>query len=542
MRKTFILTIIFLSCACAISANTELDKLYNTLDSLINVKDAIIKSKEDKIESIKTTLADRHITDAERYDINNLLYNEYVALKYDSAFKYVERNIQLSLKMNDTHRYNQSLLNKVHILAVSGLFDEAENILRTINPKLLIGEDLVQYYNKYVDLNIFKAEFSNGTQYYQSYIDKAMEYRKMILSKVPQSSYTYAFTQASYICQLGDYKQARAILTRYLPKLKAGNRQYSIITSTLAFFCGYNNDTKMRKKYLILSAISDVEGGILENNAMRELSSMLLTEGDIDRAYKYLNISINDANTYGTRLRNAQAAQLIPLVISAYHTKQEAQSKRTMTLLALTLVVTLMLIIALAAVANLIKRYMRANNRVNNINNELNVAVSKLEHANKSMREANSIKEEYIGRFLELSSTLIDNADKQRKRENRMAREHKLEDLYIELKSAQFITDNTRLFYQNFDSAFLNIYPNFVEKANKLLEPTTQILPKAGEKLSTELRILALIRLGITDNNKIAGILRSSLTTIYTYRSKLKSRAINKENFEDLIKKIDSYV
>ena len=147
------------------------------------------------------------------------------------------------------------------------------------------------------------------------------------------------------------------------------------------------------------------------------------------------------------------------------------------------------------------------------------------------MTESNKIKDEYLGRFLELSSTLIDRAENQRKLENRLARDKKLAELYTELKSAKYITE---------DTAFLNIYPSFITEVNKLLSKENVIDPK-DEKLTTELRILALIRLGITDNQKIASILRSSITTIYTYRSKLKAKAIDKTTFEEKIKLIEAY-
>src|SRR3712207_7162278 len=100
--------------------------------------------------------------------------------------------------------------------------------------------------------------------------------------------------------------------------------------------------------------------------------------------------------------------------------------------------------------------------------------------------------------------TTLFRSEQERKHQNRLARDHKLPELYASLKDSSFMTENTRLFYRNFDSAFLNIYPHFVAKVNELLMPEGQIELRQGEKLSTELRILALIRLGITDNQRIS--------------------------------------
>ena len=178
------------------------------------------------------------------------------------------------------------------------------------------------------------------------------------------------------------------------------------------------------------------------------------------------------------------------------------------------------------------------NKQVVVMNHQLNEAVENLSKVNAQISETNSIKEEYIARFLELVSKFIDRVDERRKLYNRLAREKRMEELYTELKNSDFIQTATRHYYLNFDTAFLNIYPNFVMEVNLLLRPDGQIEPKGDERLTTELRILALIRLGITDNARISSILRASLTTVYTYRSKLKARALDHDGFENAVKKI----
>jgi hypothetical protein len=168
-----------------------------------------------------------------------------------------------------------------------------------------------------------------------------------------------------------------------------------------------------------------------------------------------------------------------------------------------------------------------------------------IETVNTQMKEANCIKEEYIGRFLELSSMLLSNTEQRMKQLNRLARERKLEELYAELKTMEPVNTGIRTFHSHFDTAFLNIYPHFISEVNKLLTPENQFITDndgaTAKRLTTELRILALIRLDITDNQEIADILRSSITTIYTYRSKLKAKALNKETFEDDVRKIATY-
>ena len=173
------------------------------------------------------------------------------------------------------------------------------------------------------------------------------------------------------------------------------------------------------------------------------------------------------------------------------------------------------------------------------MNARLGDTVGQLNESNGLLREREKIKEEYIARFLTLSSRFIDRGEEQRKALYRLFRDRKHEDLLRELKSTHHGNENARLFYENFDNAFLNIYPTFVDEVNNLLQEGGKIEVRQGKRLTTESRVLALIRLGITDNQSIANILRASLTTIYTYRSKLKARAISKDDFEDQVKVID---
>ena len=198
---------------------------------------------------------------------------------------------------------------------------------------------------------------------------------------------------------------------------------------------------------------------------------------------------------------------------------------------------------------SLIRKRRKDNEKISQMNveqshniEELQILNSQFSILNSQMKEANRIKDEYIGRFLELSSNLIHRGEERTKLLNRLARDRKLEDLYAELKSPKAINEGIRIFHQNFDTAFLNIYPDFICEVNRLMTDGNAFeVNENSKKLTTELRVLALIRLGITDNQKIADILRSSLTTIYTYRSKLKSRARIRETFEDDIQHIATY-
>lgn len=529
---------LWLVCPTA-SAQTE-QQLFDRLDSLLADSRRIADRKLDRIESLRRLQWQAGMSRERMYDLNDRMYEEYKAFRYDSAYKYVGRNIALARSLGDSHRYNVSVMKLVHILSVAGLFDQAEKQMAAIDTLTLTGDDRLAYYQHYCDLYLFNSEFTTGTDFFDANLRRTQQFRAAIIREAPPQSLLMISYKASYTAEYGKVREAADMLTAYLRRsqLRSGDRDYSILTSMIAYFYYKLDEPSSRKRYLLLSAISDVQGAVMENNSLRELSSMLFDEGDYDRAYRYLHRSIEDATFYGTRLRNIQASQLIPKVVEAYQASKTRQTHIMYGLLALLGVAVVFLIVALAFTRLYLHRYREASRQVSRMNQQLGDTVDQLRRSNRLLEEGSDIREQYIGRFLDLSSTLMDRAEEYRRQANRLARDGKMKELYDLLKGSNFSDENKSLFYENFDTAFLNIYVDFVEKVNLLLEPEGRIYPK-DERLSTELRILALIRLGITETQKIASILRSSISTIYTYRSKLKARALDKDNFERQIAEID---
>jgi cell division protein FtsB len=364
---------------------------------------------------------------------------------------------------------------------------------------------------------------------------------------VPHDDVNYLLTLAETYADDKKPEQAIKLLNQLMRLYRSGDRLYSIITSTMSFHYSQMGDKERQLQYLIKSAESDLEGCIRENTALRAIADRLFDEGDIDRAYRYMRVAVDDANFYGTRLRNIQASHIVPKILDAYQTKQDRNRRNMMWLLGAISLIAALLVVGVIAIYQLLKRYRRLNEQKRAINEQLQLVnaqlgdtVEQLNESNGLLREREQLKEQYIARFLTLSSRFIDRGEEQRKALYRLYRDRKTEDLARELKSTAHGNENAQLFYENFDNAFLNIYPNFVDEVNKLLQEDGKIEVKQGKRLTTEARVLALIRLGITDNQSIANILRASLTTIYTYRSKLKARALNKDDFEASVKAIDA--
>ena len=516
------------------------------LDSLIAVQPHIVAEKETRLAQMKADLA-AEATVLGRYGIMRRLYEEYAAYQYDSAYAYVSQCISLAQAMGDAARLNESRLNLAHILSTACLMEQARQMLAQIDTAQLTPDQFITYYRTRTDLLIYQAEYMQGTRYADEAVRQLIAVRQRVAAlDGPKDNVSYLITRAESLADGGNQQQAIDLLATLLPRYKSGDRMYSIITSTMSFHYFQLDDRDKQMEYLIKSAESDLEGCIRENTSLRAIADRLFDEGDIDRAYRYMRVAVDDANFYGTRLRNIQASGIVPKILNAYQTKQEQDSRKMMWLLGVISLIALLLVGGVIAIYQLLKRYRRLNEQkkaineqLRHVNGQLHDTVEQLHESNALLQEREKLKEEYIARFLALSSRFIDRGEEQRKALYRLYRDRKTEELARELKSTHSGNENAQLFYENFDNAFLNIFPNFVDEVNKLLQEGGKIEVKQGKRLTTESRVLALIRIGITDNQSIANILRASLTTIYTYRSKLKARALGKDSFETQVKGID---
>ena len=544
IRFLLVPVLLFLATTCSASQQSN-QALYHTLDSLIANYNQLTAEKERRVTNIKDGVRGIKLSPEQQYDLNQRLYDEYVAYKFDSAFYYIEKNVNALSASADYDRFAASAVRMAHILAVTGLFDRARRLLDKANPDSISDQQKIAYYTQQSELNLYRSEMAQSTIYFYDYIKRAQYYRQLVMQIAPKDSYDYVFNRATYICEAGDTEEAIRILEAYLDKTEQGTRIYSIITSTLAFFYQNKGVSEKQEYYLLLSAISDERSAIRENNSLRSLSELLMDRGNYDDAYRYLLQAISEAKFYGSRIRLMQVGRMAPQILQLYDAERTRTQQRTSLLLMVISIISIILAGIIVYTLILYRKKHAAGLKIIEMNKMLASHSEEIESVNTQMKEANRIKEEYIGRFLELSSQLISDSEQRLKQLNRLARERKLEELYAELKTMEPVNKGIRKFHSHFDTAFLNIYPNFISEVNNLLNPECRFdVEQDGtpvKHLSTELRVLALIRLDITDNQEIADILRSSITTIYTYRSKIKARAINKESFEDDVRKIATY-
>ena len=544
-----IVNVLFLFLCVSVWGNSQVDSLLNVLDRTIVTSDAFENAKNERIDLIREGLSRNGITEEDRYRIYDILFQEYEAYISDSARHYAKLSFDIGRVAGNQTWLNESKIKQANLYATAGLYPEAVELLQSVDKQHLSSQGLIEYYLAFEHTYLYQTEYVTGDEIMGKYINLMYIYRDSALLVLPENSYQYIITKSPKFIDEQRIQEAQDLLMSYLPQLKFGTRNYSVVTSILAFVheCAGNHD--QRKNYLIRSAISDIQAVVKENNSLRALSEILYGEGQVARADQYVKISLEDANFYNARLRNIQASKMLPIIDSAYQREKEVQSRKLQSMLLIISVLSLFLMVAVIYVilqmrklTKARKQVVQANEELQKLNSELREANVQQQLTNNSLTEANYIKEEYVGRFMGLCSTYIDKLESYRRMLNKKASSGKVDELYKTLKSTRLIEDELKEFYRNFDASFLNIYPGFVANFNKLLPPEEQIIPKQDECLTTELRIFALIRLGITDSSKIAEFLRYSITTIYTYRSKLKNKSLYKDNFEEKVMEIGAFV
>lgn len=530
------------------NAEAQTDSLLIALDRTIAGSERFEEQKNVRIVLIKEELRLPHLLDTDLFRIYNRLFQEYESYNCDSACHYINLSIAVARQAGYAGRLNELMIRKANVLATTGLYPEALQLLREVNPKELSDEGMADYYLAFANTYLYQAEYTSDNEYAHRYLDSMQAYRDSALLYLPEGSYRYVITKVPALIDEGRMNEAEKVLHAHLAHHQSGTRDYSVLTSILAFLYQQNDNPEQQKIHLIRSAISDIQAVVKENNSLRALAELLYEEGQLARANHYMKVSVEDANSFNARLRNIQASKMLPMIDSAYQKERDAQRNQLQSLLLIISVLSVFLMAAVIYVIVQMRRVGRARRKVIEINKQLKLLNSELtgannrQHlANSMLSEANHIKEEYIGRFLGLCSAYIEKLEAYRRMLNRKAAAGQVEELYKTLKSNRFIEDELREFYVNFDASFLNIFPDFVERFNTLLPPEERIVPKQGERLTTELRIFALIRLGISDSRRIAGFLRYSITTIYTYRSKLRNRSLYKDSFEEEVMKIGAF-
>lgn len=284
-------------------------------------------------------------------------------------------------------------------------------------------------------------------------------------------------------------------------------------------------DHEKEKQYLAISATADLKKAVKSHIALRKLAILLYKEGDINRAYNYIKCSMEDATFCGARFRIMEISEILPIINAAYDKKVGQEKEKLFRYLILISALSFILVISLLFIWRQLKKLSSAKKSIKNMYEDMRLMNENLDELNKKLSESNHVKEEYIGSIFNLCSTYIDKMESYRINLNRNLVSSRMEEVR-KMTGSTLIPDELKEFFGHFDAIFLNIYPNFIDEFNALLADKEKITPKAGDILTPELRVFALIRLGITDSSRIASFLHYSPQTVYNYKLKIRNKLL----------------
>lgn len=472
-----------------------------------------------------------------KYAIEKELFAGYQSFVVDSALLYAQKKLSLAQRLNDAEELSYSYLDVASMLIKGGNYKEANEVLQRLNVRNASSNLRNYYYTVNQDLYTTLQTVSLTANERKLYNEKSSLYKDSILSLKLDPS---VWVVTDRMMDKHRYKDALQILLKEYPTLNVDDRRMAYVAYSISDIYRLMGNREKEKQYLIVSAIADIKSAVKEYISLRRLATLLYEDGDIERSYLYMKRALEDAIYCNARLRVIEVSDIMPIINKAYEDKTQREKHVTLLALVSISVLSLMLI----GLVFLLRRQMKKlsitqralrdkNAELYKLNDVLSKTNDALSESNDSLSEASRIKDMYIAQFMTECSTYIDKMELYRKQLRKVATTGSKAELLDILKSPTFIEKEVDAFFATFDTTFLSLFPNFVHDFNQLLLPESQVVNKKDKRLNTELRICALIRLGISDNERLAAFLRCSKATIYSYRSRTRLKSLQPDLFEE---------
>ena len=552
--KHLLLTLLLFVGTLSSAKLTAQDAILKELDQMLATADNFVKVREAHIANIESMLNTQGITPMQKYNIYKNLYNEYRAFQFDHAMEMLDNRYELSQAMGNRSLMADDQIERALLYASSGMFFEAGKVLdHEIDTLHLSREQLINYYNAQQRFHTDFWHYTSDSEIRNNSGLKKGYYRSRILEITSPNESIHKYITIRNLSEQGEWEKAEALNRELLSNYQPDQHEYAMYAYDRARILEALQRRDEMREWFARSAMADIRTATKDNAALCSLAQNLLECNDVDRAFHYITLSLNDALFYNAKLRPWQISGVIPEIEKAYQLKQHIQNEnlakqeehsRYLAIIISILAITLLAICFYMAILlrrshNDTRKIREMNDHIVSTNDELQLLNQKMAAINSDLREANAVKEEYIALFLSMCSDYIEKLTTMQRNIRRKISQGKIADLEKELSSSSIMDEELHNFYQMFDNAFLSLYPNFVDEFNALLKPEAHFEPKRGELLNTELRIFALIRLGICDSSRIASLLRYSVNTIYNYRARIKNNALeDRDGFEERVKTI----
>ena len=517
----------------------EIDSLLTLLDEAIANSDHYSTIHAGNIRRIQKNdfLTSPTPSLQEQYAISQRLYRQYNSFQCDSSSKYIERSISLARQLGDSSKIYQTIIQEARLNTSLNKPLTSISLLSSINTDSLTVRGRSEYLDAclYAYDNTYPASPGAPSQLR---LDKRIRDKSDgIAGSLPPDNPSAMRYRETVTRQNGLLDSAMTINDRRLDSSHFGTTEYASACLDRAMIYYMRGDSENRIKYLILSAIAGIRASVRDNVALATLAHVLTSHGYFDRSHAIFQMARADASALNSPLRKSQNESIAPLIDTSYSLQQTNKHNRTI-IIALLIIAT-----GLAVAAFILNRRQRLLHRQSCIDNStLRGINSQLTDINSNLLVSNNTKEQYMSQFLELCSKYIGRLSSYRQLVYLKVNQKQYDELSRLTHSTDFTREETEEFYENFDKAFTMMYPNFIVEFNLLLREECRTTPAATDRLTPQMRIFALIRLGITNSNDIASLLHYSMSTIYNYRVKVHKQTIDPPKiFESKIRNIDAY-
>lgn len=556
---TFSIIMLVFVYHCSSQTNRN-DSLLSVLDKVIQEKESYVKQKEKKIQKLKLDLLSQHTTE-QKYDITSKLIEEYTAYISDSAFAYIDYNRLLTTKSGNAKSFVLNEITYSELLSSVGLFTDAKEVLDSIDESILENDVQIKFYLAQELYYSCLYDYNQNERFATNLKDNIIFYYKKIYDLLPANTPMHYLYKYRLEIINNDYDNAIASAQAYRKMLPQDSRSGAISNHLLSEVYRMKGDIDKQQEYLTLSAIDDIRSVTKENRAIFDLANLLYTKGDIIRSYRYIQSAMADANFYNARFRNIQITKVLPIIEKAYEQQINKQSLRLKYLVACITILFIITIVVAIIIYKQRNKLKKTRRKILDINKDLEIMTqnqkelielqkqlnAELELKNKQITQqtqklsvANLVKDEYVKQFLQMCATYIEKLSEYQTSVNRKIKAGQINDLLKTTSSSQFIVNEKKELHQKFDQAFLHLYPDFILQLNLLLKKEERFPTTNKTELGNDLRILALTRLGIKSSSQIASFLGFTSQTMYTYRTKLRDKAIDRDNFDENIMNINS--
>ena len=548
--KQLLFLLLMLMMPLLTQGKTDEKKLLERIDYMIDNDQYYQDIKEKELKQLKQQALDAEDNKTRLLFLDSI-YRAYSAYRYDSAYAYMKRGLELAEKCKDSYYITLNKINQASVLSVRGFYSKAEVLLQTLNPETMPYKLKLYYYFTFAWIYNYWESYAKNSDFAAEFCTKKKHYMDLLLQNFKEDRrntvyYNYLLGERIYL----DEPTSRKSLTLFLKAMKmspAKSRIHAMSAYGAARYYKLTGKFDLYEKYLVEASVSDGLCQLKETVALQKLAYYLFKkdENNSKLAAKYIQHTMEDAQFFNNQLRMMEISNILPVIAAANQQAAERSRARILTGF-ITVSATLIIILILAFVNNRQKNKLKKNkqeieeqNRKQiEMNGQLSEMNNQLTELNQQLIETNIKRETYLRLFIDISAAYIDKLADYRKLVSRKIKANQASDLLKSLNTHKLEEEETQMFYNRFDKAFMELYPGFVTELNKLLLPESQLEVPTTHTLTTEIRIYALMRLGVTDSQEIATLLHYSTQTIYNYKSGMRAKAINRDTFESDVNRL----